>query len=407
MQGSRITAMFAIAALSAIGLAACGSNTDSPQTASSSSSTINIMTISTVNSPDESLPETQTAGEAAVKAINAAGGIKGHKINWTFCDDEFNPNTAVDCARQAISDHDVAVVGSYETFSPVWTTLQAAGIPYIGGAGEVPIEETSPISFPLNAGQSEGINVAGAAEMVAAGAKHIALITCSVPGCQDAATALAATLKQYAGITVVRTVTAPVTAPNFAAQAAEVVAGDVDAVDLVIPPPMASTMITEIEQTGFKGMIGSSDSVVANGVISALGSKANGLYLASGLTPVDDTSNPTISKFISQMNAVNPKADKDEVALTTWTAVYLFADVAKTLSTITAQTVLNAFDHLSEPVGLGDTSPYSVAGKRSPVSAYPRIFNPTVDFNRVENGKLVTTRSNVDPWTILKQRAGR
>jgi branched-chain amino acid transport system substrate-binding protein len=404
VRPSRITAILASAALGSLAVAACSSGGGSSQ-ASSSSAPINIMTISTVNSPDESLPETQTAGQAAVNAINAAGGINGHKINWTFCDDEFNPNTAVNCAREAVSDHDAAVVGSYETFSPVWTTLQAAGIPYIGGAGEVPIEETSPISFPLNAGQSEGINVAGAAEMIAAGAKHIAIITCSVPGCQDAANGLAAAIKQYAGLSVVRIVSAPVTAASFSAQAAEVVSGGVDAVDLAVPPPMAATVITEIEQTGYKGMIGTSDSVVANGVISALGSKANGLYLASGLTPVDDTSNPTIAKFISEMNAVNPKADKDEVALTTWTAVYLFADVAKTLSSVTAKTVLNAFEHLSKPVDLGDTSPYSVVGKVSPISAYPRIFNPSVDFNRVVNGKLVTTVSNVDPWTELREHA--
>ena len=80
-----------------------------------------------------SYPEGQTAIEAAAMSLNAAGGINGHPIQVAACNDQGDPNVAAQCARQAVSDGDVAVLGSYsQNAGQVLPILQAANIAYVG-----------------------------------------------------------------------------------------------------------------------------------------------------------------------------------------------------------------------------------------------------------------------------------
>jgi hypothetical protein len=47
---------------------------------------------------------------AAVKAINAIGGINGAKNDMTFCDSKSDPNMTTASVKKAISGHDAAVI---------------------------------------------------------------------------------------------------------------------------------------------------------------------------------------------------------------------------------------------------------------------------------------------------------
>ena len=60
---------------------------------------ITFMTIATLESPNFSVPQVQTAIEARVKSINAAGGVNGRPLEAEFCNDRFDPNEAAACAR--------------------------------------------------------------------------------------------------------------------------------------------------------------------------------------------------------------------------------------------------------------------------------------------------------------------
>ena len=52
----------------------------------------------------------------------------------TVCNDQGNPNLARQCARQAVSSGDVAVLGSYSQQGPtILPILEAAHIAYVGG----------------------------------------------------------------------------------------------------------------------------------------------------------------------------------------------------------------------------------------------------------------------------------
>ncbi|GGQ93923.1 lipoprotein [Streptomyces flaveolus] len=91
---------------------------------------------------------------AYARWVNAHGGLGGRRLNVLTCNDHNDSVAAAKCARRAVKEGAVAVVGSYsqhaDSFFPV---LEGAGIPYIGGYGITNAEFTSPLSYPVNGGQ--------------------------------------------------------------------------------------------------------------------------------------------------------------------------------------------------------------------------------------------------------------
>ncbi|AWW39007.1 MULTISPECIES: ABC transporter substrate-binding protein [Streptomyces] len=91
---------------------------------------------------------------AYARHVNSNGGINGRKLQVLLCNDHNDGVNAAKCARRAVKENVVAVVGSYsqyaDSFFPI---LEGAGIPYIGGYGITNGEFTSPLSYPVNGGQ--------------------------------------------------------------------------------------------------------------------------------------------------------------------------------------------------------------------------------------------------------------
>jgi ABC-type branched-subunit amino acid transport system substrate-binding protein len=99
-------------------------------------------------------PGMPALAQAYARRLNAEGGLGGRKLNVLTCNDHNDSVTAAKCARRAVKEDVVAVVGSYsqhaDSFFPV---LEGARIPYIGGYGLTNTEFTSPLSYPVNGGQ--------------------------------------------------------------------------------------------------------------------------------------------------------------------------------------------------------------------------------------------------------------
>jgi ABC-type branched-subunit amino acid transport system substrate-binding protein len=94
-------------------------------------------------------PINPSAGKAIVQYMNANGGVNGRPIDLIVCDSQTNANQTANCARQAVQDKVVAVVGTYAANGAVIPPiLQAANIPYSPAYPVAPSEFTSPISFP-------------------------------------------------------------------------------------------------------------------------------------------------------------------------------------------------------------------------------------------------------------------
>ena len=152
----------AMAGVAAISLAACsstgGSGTSSSTTASSGASAatgtpIALSAFGVLQSAALSFPELKAGAEAAIKSVNASGGVKGHPLTLDFCNDKGDPTQSAQCARQIVASQAVANVASL-TFGAAQAVpiLQAASIADIAPEAIAPIEYTNPDVFLIDPG---------------------------------------------------------------------------------------------------------------------------------------------------------------------------------------------------------------------------------------------------------------
>ncbi|MFD6832512.1 ABC transporter substrate-binding protein, partial [Streptomyces diastaticus] len=100
-------------------------------------------------------PGMPAMAQAVARWVNASGGIDGHELKVLTCDDGNDSVGAAACARRAVREDVIAVVGSYSQHGRSFLSpLEAADIPYIGGYGVTGEEFTSPLSYPVNGGQA-------------------------------------------------------------------------------------------------------------------------------------------------------------------------------------------------------------------------------------------------------------
>ncbi|CAL9491716.1 hypothetical protein SUDANB176_03260 [Streptomyces sp. enrichment culture] len=115
---------------------------------------ITVMTWAPEDTDTTNKPGMPAFAQAYARWVNAEGGINGRRLNVLTCNDRNDSVGAAQCARRAVQEGAVAVVGSYsvhaDSFLPA---LEGAGIPYIGGYGITNAEFTSPLSYPVNGGQ--------------------------------------------------------------------------------------------------------------------------------------------------------------------------------------------------------------------------------------------------------------
>src|SRR4029453_8716055 len=97
--------------------------------------------------------ETETVVKAAAADLNKKGGINGHPIEIEACNDQSDQKAAAACARQAVSDKVVAVLGLFSLFGDaILPVLESAKIPYVGNTILSASDSSSPMAFPMDGG---------------------------------------------------------------------------------------------------------------------------------------------------------------------------------------------------------------------------------------------------------------
>lgn len=149
----RATVMSA-AALGACASLVAGCGVIPGTAAGSGDGSITVMTWAPWDTNATNKPGMPAMATAYAKWINKHGGINGRKLKVLTCNDHNTSVSAAKCARQAVQENVVAVVGSYSEFSDSYfAPLEGAGIPYIGGYGVTSEEFTRALSYPVNGGQ--------------------------------------------------------------------------------------------------------------------------------------------------------------------------------------------------------------------------------------------------------------
>ncbi|MGV9275348.1 ABC transporter substrate-binding protein [Streptomyces griseosporeus] len=147
-------ALRAAAAAVACASLAAGCGVVPGTTGGSGDDPIKVMTWAPMDTGATDKPGMPAFAQAYERWINAHGGIDGRKLKVLVCNEHNDMVGAAKCARRAVQEEVVAVVGSYSQYADsFFPPLEGAGIPYIGGYGITTAEFTSPLSYPVNGGQ--------------------------------------------------------------------------------------------------------------------------------------------------------------------------------------------------------------------------------------------------------------
>ncbi|MEI5099322.1 ABC transporter substrate-binding protein [Streptomyces sp. PmtG] len=144
----------AAAAVAACAALAVGCGVIPGTTGGSGDDPVTVMTWAPEGTRATNKPGMPAMAKAIARWINATGGLDGHELRVVTCNDRNDPVEAAGCAREAVKENVVAVVGSYSQHGRAFLApLESAGIPYIGGYGLTDEEFSSPLSYPVNGGQ--------------------------------------------------------------------------------------------------------------------------------------------------------------------------------------------------------------------------------------------------------------
>ncbi|MFF5448119.1 ABC transporter substrate-binding protein [Streptomyces sp. NPDC012888] len=160
------------AAAAASLLAGCGVL---PGDTGGSGETLTVMTWAPEDTKATNMPGMPAMARAYERWANSRGGINGRKLRVLTCNEHNTAGGAADCARRAVAEKAVAVVGSYSQHGHAFMApLESAHIPYIGGYGIAQEEFQSVLSYPVNGGQPALL--AGAGHQLARACRQVTLV---------------------------------------------------------------------------------------------------------------------------------------------------------------------------------------------------------------------------------------
>jgi len=390
----RVAAVAAVAGVVAAMLTACGS--ESEGTAGSNSSCtgepLKIMTISTLSGGIGLHPEIPEATRAAATAINGDCGLK-RPIDVIVCDDKFDANVASQCARDAVSEKVLAVVGDDGQFAeqslPI---LKAAGIPTVGFYQNGQAASTSPNSFPNVFGLVLLRGEVGAA--LSLGAKKIVLVPIDTPSV-DFLVSTASRMLEEAGAELVGVIPVPPNVTDMTPYAAQAVATGAEAIIPVLTEGPFLQLLNALDQQGtriedmplFGSALTSTPAVVAK-----WGEIANGLYIVGQSWPVSDDANDGIKRLRAELRAIgaDPQGQSD-FSVAAWTGMHLIAELMADVPTIDSATLvakLASAGRIDRP----ELAPFDYsrpAFPDDPTLSKLRVFSSSVVITRVQDGAIV------------------
>jgi branched-chain amino acid transport system substrate-binding protein len=409
--------------IGALALSACGSSSSSSSSnAAASSSTssgssssssapastatgspIVTYTFTDVNTQGPQYKNIEETARVAADWINAHGGIAGHHLDEHFCDAQGTPTAAAACARQAVAAHAVAVVGSFTFTGDAIVPILAAGhTAYFGNCCALSASEfTSLYSFPIG---NQPLYAVGAVQRaVQDGCKHMVGVIIQgaesfEPLMTNAANALHTKIYKYVSL--------PATAKDYSSQVAEATSGGTDCLLMVVSETPYIAWNAAFAASGSKarmyGPQGNLDSVSIKGFTQA----TNGDVIA-GMFP--DISLPQWADYRAALTQYNADMKQDYNSLGglgTWAAYQAFKQIVEGMKGpinnqtfyTTASTAKVNLPGMIPPINFAE--PWNKLGGPK---GYDRLFNKSVVFSKVEDGKVVPLTNSFEDVTALAE----
>lgn len=349
---------------------------------------IKVMTVTTLNAAGPTYQNIAITAELFADYINAKGGINGHPLEVTVCDEKFDPAVATGCARQAVDEGMVSIVGSFTYFAEsIVPVISESSITWFGACCPItPSELSSPYSF--NIGNQPMYAVGAVKRAVEDGCENINAVIIDgaqvfIPPMENAMKALG---KEF-GTTVIL----PPTAQDYSAEVAQATSG-ADCVISIISETPFITWNTAWSQSGTEarqyGPQGNLNNISAKGNEAATdGDVIAGMYPDISTAPWDE-----YRAALEQFGIDTEANDFNSLGgMGTWAAFTAFAQIAATIEgDITAESFYNAANTTTN-LDLGGMVPVLDFTKEwtDGLEGYNRLFNRSVVFSKLENGKVV------------------
>jgi branched-chain amino acid transport system substrate-binding protein len=369
-----------------IAAAGCGSS-DSGGTSSSgnggSKGTIKLLVISQLQAAAFSFPEIEDGARASAEAVNAAGGVAGHKIQIDVCNDQGDPNVAATCARTAVQKKYAGVISTTELYSAsTLPLLEAAKIPAVGANPLTQPDFTSPVSFPIGGGNPldfGGIGfVAGRT-----GCKTAGIIRDTAAAVDESVASMNRGAKA-GGTTVSTTVKLAGTSPDFSSPVSQIVSSGVDCLLIAEQPQAVAKIVGAVRQSA-KPTLPIYTAAVAfpPALVKALGPAADGVTVNGSVELPSETATPD---FWADMTRYRPQAERTTASYLAWAAVQIIKDVAGPTNATTGPALLAALNKASavNVPGLPQVLNYS---KPASDTQFPRVFATSNYAWKIKGGK--------------------
>jgi ABC-type branched-subunit amino acid transport system substrate-binding protein len=285
-----------------------------------------------------SLPDSEAAMQAKVDAVNASGGIDGHQIDLTTCNDQLDPDQSAACARQAVSNGDVAVVASYEPYTAqVLPILESANIPFFNGEAIDNGDANSAIEFPLTGGVITQYAAVGEA-LATNGCKNMGVIAVNAEvvqvGAQWAEKGMAAKGGKSTQVNV------SLEQPTFDSELAQL---STDGAQCIVPatnPPQGASIEQSLKQ---RVPVGAIASEFPQQALTTLGPLANKTLIADQEYQPWDTTQKGIEDITAAMSSYTPSVKLTEsFGVLGWASMTAALDVIGNASDKTAAGILTA-----------------------------------------------------------------
>lgn len=370
-KAGAVAAMVGIAPV----LAACGSDAGG----SGEEDTIKVLNYAPYDAAGFSLPGIKTAAQAGVDKVNEEGGINGRKLELITCDDKNDPNAAANCAREAVQEKVVAVLGGYSTSeAQVMPVLNKAKIPDIGHTSVS--DFTSEMNFPFTggaAGSFFGVAKAMATDPVCEG--KVGIVIEDFAATQGVAKlfqlGVAASGAEFTGVS-----SAPQGARDFA-PAVNAASEKAACIGFVAGPQTGGLIVTEAQKVSAIKKIGGSDSVFS---VEDLGSAADGVIVVSSYLPLKSESSPEMKEFIERTEKIDSDFDPSQGAINAYLASTVLKEALKDSEEISASAVVAGLNKISGfDTGLGPVLDYT---KENPTKAFSRLAPESPLYKLVAKG---------------------
>ncbi|MFF9341464.1 MULTISPECIES: ABC transporter substrate-binding protein [unclassified Streptomyces] len=413
MTGRRLSTLLASVTAAAAGaslLTGCGVL---PGATGGSREPVTVMTWAPDQTRATNMPGMPAMAQAYARWVNSQGGVDGHELRVLTCNEQNTPTGAAACARRAVREKAVAVVGSYSQNGRAFMApLEAAGIPYIGGYGVTEDEFTSPLSYPVNGGLASLI--AGHGMQLAESCRKVSLVRPDTLAGDRLPKLLDAGLKNSSkrGAVDIRAVE---DATEYTAQAAR--ARDKAGTD----SGCVTAVLGERTQTFFDSFRRLPDSaggaqaddgdgkesVRISSVLGSVGqpvidrtggarSPFEGAFVTGWYPEADDKSWEPMRKVIREHAFADNRVDPNDAGVqTTWIAYTVLKEVIESLDTdtVTGSRISEALDRGAR-VDTGGLTPPLRWMYEDLLGApdFPRIVNHAVTFQVVRKGRLVAQK---------------